>query len=34
RIDESLVASGIDPQRRGETLNVEEFARLARSLGA
>lgn len=28
-----LVASGIDPKRRGETLDIEEFARVAEALG-
>ncbi|ATW26483.1 16S rRNA (adenine(1518)-N(6)/adenine(1519)-N(6))-dimethyltransferase RsmA [Candidatus Formimonas warabiya] len=30
---EVLIESGIDPQRRGETLNLEEFASLANLLG-
>ncbi|PTM54833.1 16S rRNA (adenine(1518)-N(6)/adenine(1519)-N(6))-dimethyltransferase RsmA [Desmospora activa] len=29
---EAMTASGIDPQRRGETLSLEEFARLANRL--
>jgi 16S rRNA (adenine1518-N6/adenine1519-N6)-dimethyltransferase len=29
---EALVAAGIDPQRRGETLSVEEFAAVERAL--
>jgi 16S rRNA (adenine1518-N6/adenine1519-N6)-dimethyltransferase len=29
----ALEAAAIDPQRRGETLSVEEFARLANALG-
>ena len=29
---ETFVALGIDPRRRGETLSIEEFDRIARSL--
>lgn len=29
RLGEALAASGIDPRRRGETLSIEEFCRLA-----
>jgi 16S rRNA (adenine1518-N6/adenine1519-N6)-dimethyltransferase len=32
--DQAIAAAGIDPQRRGETLSVEEFARLADVLHA
>jgi len=31
-IKEALISSGIDPQRRPETLSIEEFARLSDSL--
>jgi len=30
--DEQMLASGIDPSRRGETLSIEEFARLSNIL--
>jgi 16S rRNA (adenine1518-N6/adenine1519-N6)-dimethyltransferase len=33
-VDAALAAAGIDGQRRGETLSLEEFARLADALGA
>ncbi len=33
-LDEVLAANGIDPGRRGETLTLEEFARLSQALGA
>lgn len=29
RLGEALEASGIDPKRRGETLSIDEFCRLA-----
>ena len=32
-LDRSLAEAGIDPRRRGETLSLEEFARLSRTLG-
>jgi len=31
---EAVVAAGIDPQRRGETLSVAEFASIERALRA
>jgi 16S rRNA (adenine1518-N6/adenine1519-N6)-dimethyltransferase len=31
-LDEALKASGIDPKRRAETLSLEEFALLSRTL--
>lgn len=34
RVEEALRAAGIDPNRRGETLSLEEFAALARILFA
>jgi 16S rRNA (adenine1518-N6/adenine1519-N6)-dimethyltransferase len=33
RAEDALRAAGVDPQRRGETLDVGEFARLAEALG-
>ena len=30
---EAISAAGIDPQRRGETLSVEEFAAIERAIG-
>jgi 16S rRNA (adenine1518-N6/adenine1519-N6)-dimethyltransferase len=33
-VDRALAAAAIDGQRRGETLSVEEFARLSEALGA
>jgi len=32
-IDRALSAANIDPKRRGETLTIEEFARLANQFG-
>jgi 16S rRNA (adenine1518-N6/adenine1519-N6)-dimethyltransferase len=34
RLRAALAAAGVDPQRRGETLEVEEWAALERALGA
>jgi 16S rRNA (adenine1518-N6/adenine1519-N6)-dimethyltransferase len=34
RLPQAFATAGIDPQRRGETLSVEEFAALSEALGA
>jgi 16S rRNA (adenine1518-N6/adenine1519-N6)-dimethyltransferase len=32
RLTQALAKSGIDPKRRGETLSIEEFAKLSNCL--